>query len=116
VGVDAVPGKNFLTDFLGGCQRGRVVVLPAFGYGVCRYDVVRLGLIPPLLLLHRCQRCVGGAPFSGEAYLGVVCCLGVLVFLLPVGFLAPSGQCLGNAGGDHKRLPHAAVHDIIHSI
>jgi hypothetical protein len=71
------------------------VVLPALGDGVCRGDVVRLCLVPPLVLLHRCQCCMGGAAFSGEACLGFVRCLGVLVFLLPLALLASACQCLG---------------------
>jgi hypothetical protein len=48
--------------------------------------------------------------------LGFVRCLGVLVFLLPLGFLPATGQGLGNAGGDHEGLPHSAVQDIVHSV
>jgi hypothetical protein len=39
-----------------------------------------------------------------------------LVFLLPQGILPPSGQGLGDTGGDQQRLPQPAVQDIIHSI
>jgi hypothetical protein len=54
-------------------------------------------------LSHHCSfstgasAAVSGAAVSGEPWLGFVRGLGVVVFLLPLGFLAPSGQGLGNA-------------------
>jgi hypothetical protein len=56
-----------------------------------------LGFVPPLVFLHGCQGCTGGAAFSGEPCLGFVRCLDVLVFLLPLVLLETACQCLGNA-------------------
>lgn len=66
--------------------------------------------------MHRGQRRTRCAAVCREAGLRFVRCLGILVFLLPLGFLPATGQRLGNAGRDHEGLPHSAVQQFVHSV
>jgi hypothetical protein len=79
-------------------------------------DICGLRGVPPLIFFDRCQCRAGGGAFGSEARLGFVRRLGVVVFLLPPGFLTPACQRFGDPRGDHQGLPHAVVEKVVDAV